>query len=61
MGPAVPCSLVHLRKPADLEAIKDIVQDLTHFHARHSSILPGLQTVTACPQNEWRHGDHDRE
>ena len=43
-----------------MEVIKDLVPNLRHFYAQHTSIQPWLQTVTPSPQNEWEQSYHDR-
>ena len=44
-----------------MQAVKDLVPDLTTFYAQHASIQPYLQTVSPEPAKEWRQSHEDRQ
>ena len=44
-----------------MSVVKDLVPDMTHFYAQHSSIEPWLKTVSPTPATEWRQSHEDRE
>jgi succinate dehydrogenase / fumarate reductase, iron-sulfur subunit len=44
-----------------LPVVKDLVPDLTNFHAQHQSIQPWLKTESVTPEKEWRQSPEDRE
>jgi len=43
-----------------MPVVKDLVPDLSHFFAQHSSIQPYLQTKTAAPGTEWKQSPEQR-
>ncbi len=43
-----------------MDAVKDLVTDLTNFYAQHRFVEPWLQTETPAPGKEWRQSRDDR-